>query len=98
MLRDRSSPCAVFELATGALEVSSGRLDTTKSTGHTSDRGKQMPVESYLLPPIHISPHAFPNLQWPVQHHRAVRTAVENELKGSVYGNPTLSSANRFAI
>ncbi len=47
MLRDRSSPCAVFELAAGALEVSSGRLDTTKSTGHTSDRGKQIPVESY---------------------------------------------------
>ena len=28
----------VFELATGASEISSGRLDTTKTTGHTSGR------------------------------------------------------------
>ncbi len=36
---------AVVELAAGALAVSSGRLDTTKTTGHTSDKGKHVPIE-----------------------------------------------------
>ncbi len=34
----KAGPDLVFELATGASEISSGRLDTTKTTGHTSGK------------------------------------------------------------
>ncbi len=46
------SPARRASIHSGASEVSFGRLDTTKTKGHTSDRGKEIPIDSSAFPMV----------------------------------------------